>query len=86
MDNPNEGQLRVWHIPQIPGEPFHVMVDSIEDAVKVLKILWDYDDFEYQQNIKYDYESASGLEVYETDEWCEWYSDDGDDIMEHLIV
>lgn len=72
-------QLRVWHIPQVPGDPFYVPVSSVDEAVKVLTTLWDYDRFQLDQHIKPDYSSASGLEVFyeEDDEWDEWYSEDG---------
>ena len=76
-------QLRVWHIPQIPGTPFHVSVETPEEAIKVLDILARYDDFQFKENIKPDYSSVSGLEVFEDEEWCEWYSEDGEDIDEY---
>ena len=77
-----ENELRVWHIPQIPGEPFHVSVESPQEAVKVLNILAEYDNFQFEQNIKPDYSNAAGLEVFEDGEWCEWYSEDGESIDE----
>lgn len=78
----NEGDLRVWHIPQVPGKPFYVPVQSPEEAIKVLDILADYDQFQFQNNIKPDYCNASGLEVFEGGEWVEWYNEDGEDIDE----
>ena len=48
--------------------------------------MWDYDLFQYENNIKPDYCNASGLEYFdeEEQEWCEWYDDDGLDIKEHF--
>ena len=75
---PNVGDLRVWHIPQVPMKPFHVPVQSPDEAVKVMQILADYDIFQFENRIKPDYCNASGLEVYEADGgdgkpgWCEW--------------
>lgn len=77
-----KNELRVWHIPQIPGEPFHVSVESPQEAVKVLEILAQYDNFQFEQKIKPDYSNAAGLEIYEDGEWREWYSEDGESIDE----
>lgn len=79
---PNEGNLRVWHIPQVPGKPFYVLVASPEEAIKVLDILASYDMFQYENFIKPGYCNASGLTVFEDGEWTEWYNDDGEDIDE----
>jgi len=35
-ENPKEGQLRVWHIPQLPMEPFHFHVNTVEEAKLLL--------------------------------------------------
>lgn len=78
-----KNKLRVWHIPQIPGEAFRVSVESPEEAAKVLEILAQYDNFQFEQNVKPDYSNAAGLEVFEDGEWCEWYSEDGEDIDEY---
>lgn len=71
------GSLRVWHIPQIPGAPFHVAVDSPAAARLVLHALADYDLFQLRHRIKPDYANAQGLEVFEDGEWCEWTNEDG---------
>jgi hypothetical protein len=84
MNKNNEGDLRVWHIPQVPGKPFIVPVPNPEVAIIILNILWDYDNFQYEENIKDDYSNVSGLEVFEDGEWCDWYSDDGEDISEYM--
>lgn len=77
----SEGQLRVWHIPQVPGKPFQIYVFSIKEAKSVLNILAIYDLFQLENNIKPDYSNAQGLEVFDGKEWSDWYSDiDGGDI------
>jgi hypothetical protein len=78
-----ETNLRVWHIPQVPMKPFYWYVDTPEEAIKIIDLLGLYDDFQFVNNIKPDYSNVSGLEVLEDGEWCEWYSDDGDDIREY---
>jgi len=88
MENQTEGvRLRVWWIPQVPGTPFHVEVKDIEQATFLMKVLADYDDFQYKNNIKPDYSNVGGLEVFnkEDQEWEDWDDDDGDDIDEYII-
>lgn len=87
MSEPKVGQLRVWHIPQVPGKAFHVLVDTPQEAQRVLNVLANYDIFQFKNHIKPDYCNAAGLEVYEADggegvpAWCEWCDDEtGDDI------
>lgn len=78
-------KLRVWHIPQVPMTPFYVEVDDWQEAVRIICILWDYDAFEYDNNIKHDYTNATGLEEYDPDtkEWTEWHHPELDmDIQE----
>lgn len=72
--------LRVWWVPQMPMEPFHVTVDSIPEARKILDTLAAYDLFQWQKKVKPDYTNTGGLEVFEDGEWIEWESADGDDI------
>jgi len=77
---PKIGDLRVWHIPQVPMQAFNVDVRSPEEAAMVLDILANYDIFQLQNHIKPDYSSAGGLEVYEeggsedgtAPGWVEW--------------
>lgn len=75
------GDLKIWHIPQVPMKGFEVSVDSLEEAIKLLDALAQYDIFQFENNIKPDYCSAQGIIVLEDDgEWCEWCNEDGDDI------
>jgi len=77
-----EGNLRVWHIPQMPCTPFLVTVKTVEEAMLILNTLWDYDTFQFENKIKPDYSNVSGLEVYENGEWCEWHRKDDENIEE----
>lgn len=83
---PKQGDLRVWWIPQIPGESFLVPVASVAEAKKVMDVLAQYDLFQLAQNIKPDYSNAGGLECFQQygagdfPDWCEWESEDGDNI------
>lgn len=77
-------KLRVWWVPQIPGKPFTVEVTTPEEGAKLLRILADYDLFQYENNIKPDYANAGGLHQEsahpEAQGWEEWYDDDGNDV------
>ncbi|KOQ93302.1 superinfection exclusion protein [Pluralibacter gergoviae] len=92
-----EKKLRVWHIPQVPGEAFTVDVGSVEEGVKVMSILGGYDAFQYENNIKPDYCNANGLQMWDEslteqdledmeldDKWVDWYHDEYDDPREYL--
>jgi len=80
MKKTKENQLRVWWIPQVPGKPFNIDVETPLQAKQILKILADYDIFQYDNKIKPDYSNAGGLEVFVGGEWEEWSDDEGNDI------
>lgn len=67
-------------------KPFYVEVESIEEAWKILNTLWDYDIFQFENNVKPDFCNASGLEYFDEEEqnWYEWYDDDDNDIKQHF--
>lgn len=77
--------MRVWHNCQVGAvDNFYVDVNSVEEAIKVLKTLWDYDLFQYENGVKPDYCNASGLEEFneKTNDWEEYYNENGEDITE----
>jgi len=74
-----EGSLRVWWIPQVPGKPFLVEMPDLKSAALIMDTLANYDKFQFENRIKPDYCNAGGLSVFEGGEWCDWYSDDGED-------
>ena len=79
-------RLRIWHIPQVPMEPFYVVVHSTADAVLVLNALADYDLFQFDNNVKPDYTNAQGLEIYENGGWSEYYNEVGDNIDDIMRI
>lgn len=89
-DKPKNGQLRVWHIPQVPSHPFHVDVPDVQTAVLVMTMLDDYDLFQFRNNIKPDYASAQGLQIWleelatevTDDGWVDWFHDTGEDFWD----
>ncbi len=87
QSHPERGNLRIWHIPQVPGKPFRVDVQDVSEAADLLHRLAEYDLFQYENSIKPDYASAQGLEVFDPEDpegWGEWHSEDGMDICEHM--
>ena len=87
----NMKELRVWWIPQVPMKPFHVPVDSIQEAVKIMDTLAQYDLFQFENNIKPDYCNTGGVEEFNTEhsEWVSWYDEETDidnpiDYIEHI--
>lgn len=73
-----EGDLKIWWVPQVPMKPFEVCVSSFEEAKTILRILAEYDFFQYKNNIKPDYCNKGGLVVFENGKWVDFISDDND--------
>lgn len=83
---PVEGELRVWHIPQVPMKAFEVQVASPEEAIKVLDVLAQYDLFCWHNRVRGDYSNAAGLNKFSGGEWEEWWHPEtGDDIDEYAL-
>lgn len=78
-------RLRIWHIPQVPMRAFHVEVETLKEAIKILDILANYDLFQFENQVKPDYCNAQGLQEWdeEEQEWTEWCSEDGLSIKEY---
>lgn len=60
-------KYRVWHIPQVPGKPFYVEVGQYDEALRIRGALADYDNFQFENNIKPDFCNASGIQIYQHD-------------------
>jgi len=82
-------KLRVWWIPQVPGQCFYVPVEDLQQAKFTLRLLADYDTFQFENKIKPDYCNAGGLEERldhdqsgKESDWYEWESSDGKNIEE----
>lgn len=76
----NKGDLKVWWIPQVPGKPFEVSVSSVAEGAKLVKVLADYDLFQYKNKIKPDYCNAGGLVEFDGEYWSDWYSEEGESL------
>lgn len=82
MVSPKNGDLSVWHIPQVPVTEFRVIVKTPYEGKKLMTTLALYDLFQLQHNIKPDYSNANGLDIFEDGEWVTWYNENGEDIDE----
>lgn len=78
MTKYNQGDMRVWWIPQvgISTEPFYVPVKSIEHGAQILNVLAEYDAYQFIENIKGDYANAGGISVYDDGEWYDYENED----------
>ena len=79
-------ELRVWHVPQVPGKAFYVYVDTVEEGKKVMDILAAYDLFQLENHIKPDFSNVNGLQRYnkECDEWDDWDIETEDDYFDDV--
>ena len=77
---PKEGDLRVWWIPQVPGQPFIVPVKTTLEGRLLLDTLAEYDMFQLRENIKPDFSNAGGLNIWEDGEWVDYCDEEGDEI------
>lgn len=51
----------------MPGKPFHVDVSSLEEGVKLMDVLAEYDKFQFENNIKPDYCNTGGIQMWVED-------------------
>jgi len=71
---PSKGDLRVWHIPNVPNEGFRCSVANLVEAKIALMVLAEYDLFLGENMIV---SNVQGLEVFEDGEWVEWEDENG---------
>ena len=71
-------KLRLWWVPQVPMKAFYVDIESVQEGAKLLNVLADYDQFQYDNRIKPDYSNAGGLAIYdeESGEWLDFEPDE----------
>lgn len=66
---PQDGDIRVVHIPQVPMQAFTVLAESFEEADLISRVLTEYDLFQYGHKVKPDYCNASFVQIYHAGEW-----------------
>ena len=69
-----EKPYRVWWIPQVPMEAFTADVDTLAEARTLVRVLADYDRFQYEHRVKPDYCNVGGIMTWDGDlgDWCDW--------------
>lgn len=82
-------KFKVWWIPQVPMKAFEVPVSSVEEGRKICEVLAEYDNFQFENNIKPDYCNVGGVLFHAApisendDDWIE-VPDDEDEWNEYL--
>lgn len=78
-----EKKLQVWWIPQVPMKAFRFDVSTVEEGVKFMHVLAEYDLFQYENNVKPDYSNAGGVVQWDEDSdgdgtpgWVDWYDEE----------
>jgi hypothetical protein len=82
MNNPKEGDVQVWWIPQIPMTAFIANVSTIEEGWRICDVLAFYDLFQLKHHVKPDYSNAGGVRILENGDWTDveendWKEDTG---------
>lgn len=88
-----EKKLQVWWIPQIPMKSFTVDVKSVEEGVKIMHVLAEYDKFQFENGVKPDYSNAGGIDQWSENcdgegnpGWESWYDEEtGEDDPEQWL-
>lgn len=77
---PKPQRLQVWHTSDFGRDAFTVDVTSVDEAIRLLRILADYDLY---QGERVDV-NAQGLNVWDdqAEEWTEYYDEEGRDVDE----
>lgn len=79
-------EYKVWHIPQVPGKPFEIFCETFEEAVNIVRVLSEYDKFQFENKIKPDYANMSGLDQWddEDEEWYSWELEIDDEYFDNI--
>ena len=79
-------ELRVWWIPQVPMRAFRYRVPTLQAAKMLCDALAQYDLFQYENNVKPDYDNAGGASWRHPEltqgEWYDFDPDDEDECQE----
>lgn len=81
---PQEGDLLVWYIPQVPMKAFERRLPHREGdeekelalAALLLDTIISFSIFEFENRIKPDYSDAAGISRFEDGEWCDLDEDE----------
>lgn len=71
MTTKTDAPHRIWHVPQMPMKAFYFEVPDLATARILVEAFALYDLFQYENRVKGDYANASGIQVWEDDEWVD---------------
>lgn len=71
-------KMKIWWNSNFGHPPFTREVTDVEEAMKILSVLTDYDLYLEDKIVA----NAGGLEEFEDGEWLEYYDEEGLDIFE----
>lgn len=71
-----KNKLRVSHFPQIPCPGFSVEVRNEREAYLLYETLANQHLFLYENNFIPDYSNAILVEMFEDDEWCNYWNEE----------
>lgn len=74
-----EKKYRVWYVINPPNNPNYVDVGNPREGAEVIKA-----EIERELQLPWIRSNAFGLEVNDGCGWTEWYSEDGNDVMEEF--
>lgn len=75
MEKPITNKIRVWHIPQVPMKAFKVEVENEREAALLISVLSMQHLWLFENDVIPDYSNAMGVEMFEDNEWVEYYNE-----------
>lgn len=63
----NEGDVKIWYVPQVPMDAFEMQVPDVQTGWIVLEAIYRVALFELEHNVKPDFANTGGIARYEQD-------------------
>lgn len=81
MTEPEEGDLRIWYVPQVPMPAYTRSIESVEEGFKTLEVIYELAIFEFENKVKPDFCNMGVVARYEIDGagGFDWYDVDEDE-------
>lgn len=76
MGPATKGDLRIWHNSRFGDKAFVFMVQDVQEAKKLLRLLAAYDLYQGDRVVS----NAQGLTEFDGQEWLEWDDKEGNQI------
>lgn len=73
-----KNKLEVWHMPQVPCDPFKVPVKNELEAYKIVNVLADQHNWLFEHNIIPDFSNSIQVVMLENGEWISYYNNHED--------